>query len=142
MKSDLPYLGHISDSIAAIESYVAGGRESFSPHRTKSRIPKPTVLRPAQSARSATKNIPIPVANSEKRGMATPANKYFDREYWCRDPIGNTPKASEPARRVPLCRSWSRIPSPTAKPIFVRHRKPGRQKGPILSHGTSALPDR
>ena len=29
MKSDLPYLAHIADSIAAIEAYVAGGRESF-----------------------------------------------------------------------------------------------------------------
>ena len=29
MKSDRPYLGHIADSIAAIESYVAGGRETF-----------------------------------------------------------------------------------------------------------------
>jgi uncharacterized protein with HEPN domain len=29
VKSDLPYLGHIADSIAAIESYVAGGREAF-----------------------------------------------------------------------------------------------------------------
>jgi uncharacterized protein with HEPN domain len=29
VKSDLPYLGHIADSIAAIESYVAGGRDVF-----------------------------------------------------------------------------------------------------------------
>ena len=29
MKSDRPYLGHIADSIAAIESYVARGRETF-----------------------------------------------------------------------------------------------------------------
>jgi uncharacterized protein with HEPN domain len=29
VKSELPYLGHIADSIAAIESYVAGGRERF-----------------------------------------------------------------------------------------------------------------
>jgi uncharacterized protein with HEPN domain len=29
VKSDLPYLGHIADSIAAIETYVAGGRASF-----------------------------------------------------------------------------------------------------------------
>jgi uncharacterized protein with HEPN domain len=29
VKSDLPYLGHISDSIAAIETYVASGRDSF-----------------------------------------------------------------------------------------------------------------
>ena len=29
MKSDLPYLGHINDAIAAIETYVAGGRETF-----------------------------------------------------------------------------------------------------------------
>ena len=33
MKSDLPYLGHIADSIAAIESYVADGRESFMAQR-------------------------------------------------------------------------------------------------------------
>lgn len=33
MKSDLPYLGHIADSIAAIESYVAGGREVFMTQR-------------------------------------------------------------------------------------------------------------
>jgi len=29
VKSDLPYLQHIRDSIAAIEEYVAGGREAF-----------------------------------------------------------------------------------------------------------------
>jgi len=29
VKSDLPYLGHIADSIAAIEGYVAGGRDVF-----------------------------------------------------------------------------------------------------------------
>lgn len=29
MKSDLLYLGHIADSIAAIETCVAGGREIF-----------------------------------------------------------------------------------------------------------------
>ena len=29
MKSDLPYLAHIADSIAAIESYVRDGRERF-----------------------------------------------------------------------------------------------------------------
>jgi uncharacterized protein with HEPN domain len=29
VKSDLPYLAHIADSIAAIESYVAGGRDAF-----------------------------------------------------------------------------------------------------------------
>jgi uncharacterized protein with HEPN domain len=29
VKSDLPYLAHIADSIAAIETYVAGGREFF-----------------------------------------------------------------------------------------------------------------
>ena len=27
MKTDLPYLGHIADSIAAIESYVIRGRD-------------------------------------------------------------------------------------------------------------------
>jgi hypothetical protein len=29
VKSDLPYLGHIAVSIAAIESYVAAGRDTF-----------------------------------------------------------------------------------------------------------------
>jgi uncharacterized protein with HEPN domain len=29
VKSDQPYLSHIADSIAAIESYVTGGRERF-----------------------------------------------------------------------------------------------------------------
>jgi uncharacterized protein with HEPN domain len=29
MKSDLPQLGHIADSIAAIESYTAAGRDAF-----------------------------------------------------------------------------------------------------------------
>jgi uncharacterized protein with HEPN domain len=29
MKSDLPFLGHIADSIAAIERYTAGGRDAF-----------------------------------------------------------------------------------------------------------------
>lgn len=29
MKADGPYLGHIADSIAAIEGYVAGGRDTF-----------------------------------------------------------------------------------------------------------------
>jgi uncharacterized protein with HEPN domain len=29
VKSDRPYLAHIADSIATIESYVAGGRDAF-----------------------------------------------------------------------------------------------------------------
>ena len=29
MKSDLPYLGHIADSIAAIERYTSAGRDAF-----------------------------------------------------------------------------------------------------------------
>lgn len=29
MKSDLPFLGHIADSITAIEAYTAGGRDAF-----------------------------------------------------------------------------------------------------------------
>jgi uncharacterized protein with HEPN domain len=29
MKSDLPLLGHIADSIAAIESYTTAGRDAF-----------------------------------------------------------------------------------------------------------------
>jgi len=29
VKSDRPYLEHIADSIAAIEGYVAGGREVY-----------------------------------------------------------------------------------------------------------------
>jgi uncharacterized protein with HEPN domain len=29
VKTDVPYLGHIADSIAAIESFVAGGRAAF-----------------------------------------------------------------------------------------------------------------
>jgi uncharacterized protein with HEPN domain len=33
VKSDLPYLGHIADSIAAIESYVVGGRQVFMTER-------------------------------------------------------------------------------------------------------------
>jgi len=33
VKSDLPYLGHIADSIAAIENYVAGGRDAFMAQR-------------------------------------------------------------------------------------------------------------
>lgn len=33
MKSDLPYLGHIADSLDAIESYVAGGRDTFMTQR-------------------------------------------------------------------------------------------------------------
>jgi uncharacterized protein with HEPN domain len=29
VKSDLPYLAHIADSIAAIETYIVGGRDVF-----------------------------------------------------------------------------------------------------------------
>lgn len=29
MKSDLPYLAHIEDSITAIQTYIAGGRDAF-----------------------------------------------------------------------------------------------------------------
>ena len=29
MKSDLPYLGHMADSIAAIERYISAGRDAF-----------------------------------------------------------------------------------------------------------------
>jgi uncharacterized protein with HEPN domain len=33
VKTDLPYLGHIAESIAAIETYVAGGRDAFMKER-------------------------------------------------------------------------------------------------------------
>ena len=33
VKTDLPYLGHIADSIAAIETYVGGGRAMFMKER-------------------------------------------------------------------------------------------------------------
>ncbi|HYU14119.1 MAG TPA: HepT-like ribonuclease domain-containing protein [Stellaceae bacterium] len=33
MKSDLPLLGHIADSIVAIESYTAAGRDAFVANR-------------------------------------------------------------------------------------------------------------
>jgi uncharacterized protein with HEPN domain len=41
VKSDLPYLGHIADSIAAIEGYVAGGRDAF----MKERLVQDAVIR-------------------------------------------------------------------------------------------------
>jgi len=41
VKSELPYLGHIADSIAAIESYVAGGRDVF----MKERLVQDAVIR-------------------------------------------------------------------------------------------------
>ncbi|HYI06870.1 MAG TPA: HepT-like ribonuclease domain-containing protein [Reyranella sp.] len=50
MKSDLPYLGHINDAIAAIETYVAGGRETFLRERMikmqSSAIPKSSAKLP------------------------------------------------------------------------------------------------
>jgi uncharacterized protein with HEPN domain len=41
VKSDLPYLGHIADSIQAIESYVVGGRDDF----LRERIVQDAVIR-------------------------------------------------------------------------------------------------
>jgi uncharacterized protein with HEPN domain len=41
VKSDLPYLGHIADSIAAIENYVEGGRDIF----IKERLVQDAVIR-------------------------------------------------------------------------------------------------
>ena len=41
MKSDLPYLAHIADSISAIRLYVAGGREAF----MRERIVQDAVIR-------------------------------------------------------------------------------------------------
>lgn len=41
MKSDGPYLGHIADSIAAIETYTAAGRDAF----MKDRLVQDAVIR-------------------------------------------------------------------------------------------------
>jgi uncharacterized protein with HEPN domain len=41
VNSDLPYLGHIADCIAAIEDYVAGGRDAF----MKERLVQDAVIR-------------------------------------------------------------------------------------------------
>jgi uncharacterized protein with HEPN domain len=41
VKTNRPYLGHIADSISAIESYVSGGRDSF----MRERVIQDAVLR-------------------------------------------------------------------------------------------------
>jgi uncharacterized protein with HEPN domain len=41
VKSDVPYLRHVADSILAIESYVAGGRDVF----MKERLVQDAVIR-------------------------------------------------------------------------------------------------
>jgi hypothetical protein len=44
--SDLPYLAHIADSIAAIETYVSGGREVY----LRDRLIQDAVIRKRQAA--------------------------------------------------------------------------------------------
>jgi uncharacterized protein with HEPN domain len=41
VKSDLPYLAQIADSITAIETYVAGGRDAY----LRERMVQDTVIR-------------------------------------------------------------------------------------------------
>ena len=57
MKSDQPYLGHIADSIAAIENYVAGGRDAF----MKERLVQDAVIRNFEVIGEAATRLSPPV---------------------------------------------------------------------------------
>jgi uncharacterized protein with HEPN domain len=63
VKSDFPYLGHIADSIAAIESYVASGREAF----MKERLIQDAVIRNFEIIGEAANRLAAPTReNSEE----------------------------------------------------------------------------
>lgn len=57
MKSDVPYLEHIADSISAIESYVAGGRDVF----MKERLIQDAVIRNFEIIGEAARQLPSAV---------------------------------------------------------------------------------
>jgi uncharacterized protein with HEPN domain len=59
VKSDVPYLGHIADSISAIESYVAGGRDVF----MKERLVQDAVIRNFEIIGEAARQLSPAVRN-------------------------------------------------------------------------------
>ena len=59
MKSDLPFLGHIADSIAAIERYTAGGRDAF----LADRLIQDAVIRNFEAIGEAAGRLPASVRN-------------------------------------------------------------------------------
>ena len=62
MKSDLPYLGHIADSIAAIENYVAGGRDAL----MKQRLVQDAVIRNFEVIGEAATRLSPPVRDRSR----------------------------------------------------------------------------
>ena len=59
MKSDVPYLRHVADSILAIESYVAGGRDVF----MKERLVQDAVIRNFEIIGKAARQLSPEVRN-------------------------------------------------------------------------------
>ena len=62
VKSDLPYLGHIADSIAAIENYVAGGRDAL----MKQRLVQDAVIRNFEVIGEAATRLSPPVRDRSR----------------------------------------------------------------------------
>jgi uncharacterized protein with HEPN domain len=85
VKSDLPYLQHIRDSIAAIEEYVAGGREAF----LRERLIQDAVIRNFEIIGEAASR--ISAASRGRRGLPWRKIIAFRNRlihgYWSVDPI-------------------------------------------------------
>jgi uncharacterized protein with HEPN domain len=62
VKSDLPYLAHIADSIAAIDSYVADGRELFK----RERLIQDAVIRNFEIIGEAASKLSAPTRSSSE----------------------------------------------------------------------------
>jgi uncharacterized protein with HEPN domain len=85
VKSDLPYLQHIRDSIAAIEEYVAGGREAF----LRERLIQDAVVRNFEIIGEAASR--VSVTSRGRRGLPWRKIIAFRNRlihgYWSVDPI-------------------------------------------------------
>jgi uncharacterized protein with HEPN domain len=85
VKSDLPYLQHIRDSIAAIEEYVAGGREAF----LRERLIQDAVVRNFEIIGEAASR--VSAASRGRRGLPWRKIIAFRNRlihgYWSVDPI-------------------------------------------------------
>ena len=85
MKSDQPYLGHIADSIAAIENYVAGGRDAF----MKERLVQDAVIRNFEVIGEAATRLSPPVRD-RSRDVWSKVIAFRNRlihGYWSVDPL-------------------------------------------------------
>lgn len=106
MKSDLPYLGHIADSIAAIESYVASGRNAF----MKERLIQDAVIRNFEIIGEAANRLSAPTREGSEeawRKVIAFRNRLI-HGYWSIDLVlvwdvikNDLPKLKQEVARLP-----------------------------------------